>query len=118
MALATYNGSKYLKEQLDSFALLTRLPDEAVVCDDLSSYETINILENYAISAPIEMKIVDNDKNIGNTRNFEKALSLCSGDLIVLSDHDDVWNKNQISKISERRAQGCMGKYKQLSIEE
>jgi glycosyltransferase involved in cell wall biosynthesis len=101
IALATYNGSKYLKEQLDSFALQTRLPDEVVVCDDFSSDETVNILECYAISAPFEMKIVANEKNIGYTRNFEKALSLCTGDLIFLSDQDDVWNKNKISKILE-----------------
>lgn len=97
--MTAYNGSKYIKQQLDSFACQTILPDEVVVCDDLSSDDTVDILEHYAQSAPFNLKVYRNIENIGYTRNFEKALSLCTGDLIFLSDQDDVWYENKISAI-------------------
>ncbi len=97
--MTAYNGSKYIKQQLDSIACQTILPDEVVVCDDLSSDDTADILEHYAQSAPFNLKVYRNIENIGYTRNFEKALSLCTGDLIFLSDQDDVWYENKISGI-------------------
>ena len=97
--MAAYNGATYIKEQLDSFARQTRLPDEVVVCDDLSSDATVEILERFTLTAPFKMILVRNAKNLGYTKNFEKVLSLCSGDLIFLSDQDDVWYENKISKI-------------------
>ena len=91
IAMATYNGAKYLHQQLDSFIGQSRLPDELTVCDDLSSDETFDILRDFSQSAPFEVKIVRNEKNLGYTENFEKALSLSCGDIIFLSDQDDVW---------------------------
>ena len=91
IAMTAFNGAKYINEQLNSFASQTRLPDEVVVCDDISSDDTFEILDNFARSAPFKMIVVRNNKNLGYTKNFEKALSLCSGDLIFLSDQDDIW---------------------------
>ena len=99
--MAAYNGSAYIKQQLDSFVSQTRLPDELIVCDDFSCDATIEILERFVLTAPFKVILVFNAKNLGYTKNFEKVLSLCSGDLIFLSDQDDVWYENKISKILE-----------------
>lgn len=89
--MATFNGAKYLQEQLDSFLWQTRLPDELVVCDDGSTDATPQILEAFRQQAPFAVRIYRNEANLGYIKNFEKALSLCMGDIIFLSDQDDVW---------------------------
>lgn len=99
--MTAFNGSKYISKQLNSFAVQTRIPDEVIVCDDMSSDDTYRILESYARFAPFKMVVFRNDINVGYTKNFEKAISLCSGDLIFLSDQDDVWYKEKISRIIE-----------------
>ncbi len=97
--MATHNGAKYLQEQLDSFVAQTRRPDELIVCDDVSSDETVQILQTFAHVAPFRMGIVCNESNLGYSKNFEKAISLCTGDLIFLSDQDDVWFSGRIEMI-------------------
>lgn len=99
IAMATYNGAKFLREQLDSFSAQTRLPDELVVCDDGSKDATLEILETFAASAPFAVRVIRNPENLGFVRNFEKALSLCSGDLIFLSDQDDVWLPEKLATV-------------------
>lgn len=99
IAMATYNGATYLKEQLDSFAAQTRLPDELIVCDDGSSDDTVEILQSFARNCPFRVEVVRNKTNLGYTRNFEKAFSLCQGDVIFISDQDDVWFENKIEYI-------------------
>ncbi len=104
VALCTYNGEKFLKEQLESIFSQTVSPDEIVICDDGSSDNTLQILEKYAETHPSLFKIFRNKKNLGYTRNFEKAISLCSGDLIFLCDQDDIWLPNkteQMTKLAE-----------------
>lgn len=101
IALATYNGAKYLQEQLDSFSSQTRLPDELIVCDDLSKDDTLNILINFSRTAPFKVKVVRNECNLGLTKNFEKAISLCTGDIIFLSDQDDVWFSHKLKTIED-----------------
>ena len=99
IALCTYNGEQYLRSQLDSFLEQHRLPDELIVCDDRSSDETTQIVERFAARAPFTVDLFVNEKNFGSTRNFEKAISLCTGDLIFLSDQDDVWLPQKIERI-------------------
>lgn len=101
IAMATYNGEKYLQEQLDSFLNQTRLPDELVISDDCSTDNTLQILENFAQSAPFDVKIYQNDHNLGFTRNFENVLKKTSGDIIFLSDQDDIWFSNKIEFITD-----------------
>ena len=91
IAMATFNGATYLREELESFRQQGRAPDELVVCDDGSTDETLDILEVFRESAPFDVILIKNDKNLGYTKNFEKALSNCSGDLIFLADQDDIW---------------------------
>ncbi|NBE06494.1 glycosyltransferase family 2 protein [Paragemmobacter ruber] len=99
IAMATYNGAKYLRAQLDSFAAQSRLPDEVVICDDGSRDATVDILRDFAGSAPFEVRVIQNETNLGFVRNFEKALSLCTGDIILLSDQDDVWLPEKLATV-------------------
>jgi glycosyltransferase involved in cell wall biosynthesis len=99
IAMATYNGSKYIQEQLGSFVNQTRQPDELVVCDDNSTDETVSILSKFAKEAPFEVRVFVNQENLGYSQNFSRALSLCTGDLLFLSDQDDVWFNEKIETI-------------------
>lgn len=96
IAICTYNGEKYLATQLDSILQQTQMPDEIVVCDDGSNDATIKILENYKTRYPNVFKIHCNDTNLGYFKNFEKAINLCSSDIIITSDQDDIWKPNKI----------------------
>ena len=96
IAMATYNGARFLEEQLASFVEQTRRPDEVVICDDSSSDETVALAERFAASAPFKVIVERNPSNLGYTPNFSKAVSLCSGDVIFLSDQDDRWFENKI----------------------
>jgi glycosyltransferase involved in cell wall biosynthesis len=91
IALCTYNGERFLRDQLDSFLAQTRLPDELVACDDQSTDDSVAILEEFAPKASFPVRIVRNEGRLGSTKNFEKAIGLCTGDLIATSDQDDVW---------------------------
>ncbi|HCI53564.1 MAG TPA: glycosyltransferase family 2 protein [Gallionella sp.] len=99
IALATYNGGKYLQEQLDSFSKQSRVPDELVVCDDGSIDNTLDILRKFENQAPFTVRIFENPQNLGYVQNFAKAMSLCSGDIIFLSDQDDVWYPNKLDVV-------------------
>ena len=99
IAMCTYNGEKYLQEQLDSIFNQTRLPDELVVFDDNSSDQSISILERFSASTCFPVKIFKNQVNIGSTKNFEKAIIHCGGDIIALADQDDVWQPNKLEII-------------------
>jgi len=99
VALCTYNGGLYLREQLESILKQTLSPDEVIVCDDFSTDATIKILEEFKRKSFISIKVYYNKENLGVSKNFEKAISLCSGDIIFLSDQDDIWLPNKIEKI-------------------
>jgi glycosyltransferase involved in cell wall biosynthesis len=99
IALTTFNGCKYLSEQLFSFVTQTRLPDELIVVDDCSSDGTVDMLYSFSANSPFPVRIVQNEKNLGHGQSFGKALSLCSGDLIFISDQDDVWFKDKIETV-------------------
>ena len=90
IAMATYNGEKFICEQLDSIMAQTITDWELIVCDDVSTDSTIAILEEYA-KKDGRILIHKNKVNLGFKRNFEKAISLCSGDYIALCDQDDIW---------------------------
>lgn len=98
IALTTYNGEKYLAKQLDTIINQTKKPDEIVVCDDLSNDSTLNILEKYKQKYNgIEWNIVKNERQLGFANNFRKAINLCKGDYIFVSDQDDVWVNTKIA---------------------
>jgi glycosyltransferase involved in cell wall biosynthesis len=100
IAMATYNGAKYLQDQLDSFAAQTRLPDELVVCDDGSKDQTIEIIENFSRTVAFSVRIYRNETRLGYAQNFGQAMSLCTGDVTFLSDQDDYWFINKIETVT------------------
>lgn len=97
VALTTYNGQRFLLQQLDSLLAQTRRPDEVVVCDDASSDDTWALLETYAAQHP-ELKIHRNPVSLGVDRNFLQAMALCSGTYLMLCDQDDVWLPEKIER--------------------
>jgi glycosyltransferase involved in cell wall biosynthesis len=99
VAMCTYNGEKYLNGQLTSIISQSYLPDEIVICDDGSSDDTIKIIENFINKTKINIRLYQNTKNLGSTKNFEKAINLCNGDIIILSDQDDIWYKSKLEII-------------------
>lgn len=99
VAMCTYNGEKYLKEQIDSILIQTQKIDEIVVCDDGSTDKTIEILNSYSKNNPNLFKIHINEINLRSVKNFEKAIGLCTGDFIFLSDQDDVWVDCKVEKM-------------------
>lgn len=102
VALATYNGAPYLREQLDSLAVQERPPDELVACDDGSTDETLSILEQFAADAPFPVHIHRNARNLGYVRNFLSTAARCSGDWIAFCDQDDVWRPHKLAAIEQR----------------
>jgi len=104
VAMCTYNGARFVAEQLASVAAQTRPPDELVVCDDRSRDETCALVEEFARRAPFPVRLVVNERNLGSTRNFGRAVSLCTGDLIALADQDDVWLPAKLERLEGRLA--------------
>ena len=99
VALCTYNGSKFLNQQLDSIINQSVPVDQIIICDDQSTDNTMEILNSYKIKFPELFFIHQNEINLRSNKNFEKAISLCDGDFIFLSDQDDVWKNNKVEKI-------------------
>ena len=100
IAMATYNGGRFIEEQLDSFVRQTLAPDELVITDDGSDDRTLEILERFATSAPFKVHVHRNAKRLNYSRNFERAIGLCSSDILFLSDQDDVWFPEKIATVA------------------
>lgn len=100
IALCTYNGEKHLVEQLDSLVNQTYNNLEIIVVDDCSEDSTLNILKQYKAEYPF-FKVYQNRQNLGYIKNFEKAISLCNGDFIALSDQDDIWDSQKIALLTK-----------------
>ena len=102
VAMTTFNGEKYIYKQLLSIFNQTRIPDEVIICDDCSQDETVKIIEDFISSYSLEnWKILVNPKGLGWKRNFYKAISLTSGDIVFFSDQDDIWIDNKIEIMSD-----------------
>ena len=99
VALCSYNGEKYIHQQIDSILNQTHRPSEIVVCDDGSTDRTPEILAEYQKQYPEIFRIHFNEINLRSVKNFEKAIFLCSKDIIFLSDQDDIWAENKAEKI-------------------
>lgn len=110
IALCTYNGAAYIKQQLDSITDQSYANLEIIVCDDASADDTLKIIEEYQVTEP-RIKLFRNEKNIGYNKNFEKAFSLCSGDYIAISDQDDVWEKEKIELMMKNWPSGSLFVY-------
>ncbi|WP_395767510.1 glycosyltransferase family 2 protein [Aquirufa sp.] len=99
VALCTFNGAEFLSKQLESIKQQTLPIHEMVVCDDGSSDETLAILERFSKQVPFSVQVHQNPVNLGSSKNFEKCIKLCEGDLIFLCDQDDVWEPQKVEQI-------------------
>ena len=98
VAMATYNGERFLPEQLDSLAQQTLLPAELVVSDDGSTDRTVAIVREFAARAPFDVKLLEGGDRLNYRLNFRRAAERCSGDLIAFCDQDDVWDAHKLEK--------------------
>ena len=98
IAMATYNGETFIREQLDSILAQTEKDIEIVVCDDASSDSTPHILDEYA-RKDSRIRVFRNEKNLGYRENFNKAVSLCKGEFVAFSDQDDLWLPNHLENL-------------------
>ena len=102
IAMTTYNGEKYLKEQIDSILNQTVSDFELIVCDDVSSDSTMDILNDYA-EKDDRVHVFRNEENLGFLKNFEKAIRICldrGAEYVALSDQDDVWTDDYLMVLS------------------
>ncbi len=105
VAMCTYNGSKFVREQLDSIAQQTRPPAELIVIDDRSTDATVEIVRDFRQTAPFPVRVHVNDQNVGAsskgiTKNFEAAVALCQGEFIVPCDQDDIWVPEKLARMA------------------
>jgi len=100
--MCTFNGSQFIAEQLNSIAAQTRVPDELIVCDDHSSDNTPEVVKDFAQRVPFPVLLFCNHANLGSTANFEKAIGLCSGEIIGLADQDDFWYPHKLELLERR----------------
>ena len=101
VAMCTYNGADFLPAQLASIAGQTRPPDEIIVSDDASTDDTRGLLQSFARSSSIPVSLYFSEENVGSVKNFERAIGLCTGDVIALSDQDDVWRAEKLARIEQ-----------------
>jgi len=93
VCLATYNGEKYIKEQLDSILVQLSEDDEVIISDDGSKDRTLDIIRGLK---DVRIKIFKNSLQKGYSKNFENAITISQGDIIFLADQDDVWMPNKV----------------------
>lgn len=101
VAMCTYNGEKYIKEQIESILNQSCAIDELIIGDDGSSDDTIKIIYQTLKNTNIAYKIIENKKNLGYRKNFENVIAQTKGDIIFLSDQDDVWEFEKVKILVE-----------------
>ena len=103
VAMATYIGELYIRQQLESIFNQTIKIDELVICDDCSTDDTLSIVKDVAkkYNAFDKCKIIVNARNVGYIANFKKAIAAAHGDYIFLCDQDDVWRPDKVEKMTK-----------------
>lgn len=103
VVMATYNGEKFLREQLDTIRLQTRKVDELIICDDCSTDKTVELAKNYISQYGLQenWRVVVNEQNLGYANNFNKVTLLATGDIIFFSDQDDLWKLDKVQRMTE-----------------
>jgi len=113
VAMTTYNGEQFVREQLESIIKQTHQPLELVLCDDGSTDRTCEIAFSYLDRARFPIRVYRGSVNQGSTKTFERAIKLCKGDVIALADQDDVWRPHKLQEISKvfLNNHGCVGAF-------
>lgn len=101
VAMCTFNGSRFLKSQLESIAGQSQTPQELIICDDRSSDNTSKIVEEFLRHTRFPVRLVVNTANVGSTKNFEQAIRLCQGQIVALADQDDIWYPNKLERLKQ-----------------
>ena len=102
VVMTTYNGEKYIKEQLTSLKNQTRVPDEVLIFDDCSTDNTVTIVRNFIIENPSgNYRLFENKKNKGWRRNFMEGFADAQGDIIFPCDQDDIWFEDKIENMEK-----------------
>jgi len=97
VCMATFNGEKYIQQQIESILLQLSEYDELIISDNLSTDNTLNIITSFQ-----DKRIILYNYEIKNLiKNFENALSKANGDIICLSDQDDIWLSGRINRIKK-----------------
>ena len=97
VAVATYNGERYLAEQLESILDALEQNDEIVISDDGSTDDTRKVIETFQ-KKDSRIRLVDGPRQ-GVKKNFESAIRSCSGQYIFLCDQDDIWTKDKVEVV-------------------
>jgi glycosyltransferase involved in cell wall biosynthesis len=90
---------------LQSIAAQSLPPHELVICDDCSSDETVGLARQFAESAPFPVRVRVNPRNLGTRENFATSIAACTGDIIALSDQDDVWLPHKLQRLASALAE-------------
>ena len=98
VALCTYNGEKYLPEQLDSIISQSFPPYEIIIVDDGSSDDTLSVLKQYSMKYQ-NIHVFCNEERLGFIGNFSLAVSKTHGDYVALADQDDIWTNNHLEAL-------------------
>lgn len=108
VAMTTYNGEKYIFEQLLSLKNQIQLPDEVLIFDDCSSDDTVKVIQSFIKENELDnWKLYVNKENVGWKKNFYNAIMHCKGELIFLADQDDYWYdckiKDMVQQFEDKR---------------
>ncbi len=100
VAMAVFEDERFIGQQLDSILCQSLLPDEIIICDDSRNDKTYKAIEKTIKRYSKIIKYFKNETRLGVSKNFEKAISLSGGDIIFLSDQDDVWQSEKIQSLA------------------
>lgn len=99
VALCTFNGARYLRQQLASILDQSHRPEQIVVCDDGSRDGSVELVRGVLQGAGVEFRVVVNPTQLGPSGNYEQALRLCEHELVAFSDQDDVWHTDKLARL-------------------
>ena len=101
VALCTYNGERFIAQQIESILAQSMPVDEIVLGDDASSDNTVQIVEERVAGTNIDLMVRRHNPGLGVRSNFADAISATTGDVIILCDQDDVWHQDKVEKLVE-----------------
>ena len=94
--LASYNGAKYINEQLESIEREVGNPVKIIICDDVSCDTTVSIIKSYMECTKHNVTLQINEKNLGPTKTFTNLLNCVETEYVVFSDQDDIWTADRV----------------------